>query len=872
MGLFRQAAVLTQKDLKIVLIRRWCSTILRAAILPVAYIIFIAYVRDFFLPPSRYGIGEPRPTRNLTTEVFNSSTSLGGRDRIAFINNGFTGGPIGTLMDRLSGSLTAVGADVRILTDEEDLLEVCQSSLSGFSRCYAAASFHSSPTEGRQGIWSYTARVDGGLGISVFVDQADNDAQVYVLPFVHAIVSEIARLSNTSLPAPENMLEYPFTYETIQDREDTIQRFFMRALSNYLAVTLFIAACGITYHLPGYVATEREIGMSKLIDSMSYNYGIWTTLMARLASTYMSFSIIYIPGWLAIGAVVSTLIFTHTAAAIVVPFHLLLGFSLTGYSAFAASFFRRAQLSGITVLIVSLVSAIVVQFAPRTATVVGVLSALFPPATYTAFAIQLAQWERHLVGASLRTAPPRSNPDLPGCVFFALLAAQIIVYPLLAALVQYLLHSTSRDIHRIDGQTNSPIALKLVNVSKTFCNSWWQRTPFRRAEIVYAVSDLNLSFNHGHLISLLGVNGSGKSTTMAGIAGTQAFSSGTIEAHDDMRVGLCPQTNVAWDDLTVFEHVAIFDKLKSKGPMQSKERLVDLVAACDLSEKLRAKPNTLSGGQKRKLQLAMAFAGGSTICCIDEASSGLDPLSRRKIWEILLAERGKRMIILTTHALDEADALSDDIAIMSQGRLVAQGSSAELKEKYGGGYRVATPHSKPALANINRTVFIRESNENVQQVASSSDACRLVAEIEKQYGTECSIRGPSIEDVFLNIALAEQDRKQLFESASLESEPYRIGEGLGDGTNGTLAEELSAEPKKQSISIVKGTGTNFWQQVWILWRKRVLVWRRNWMPYVAALLVRSRSRLEIEIDCVLCKMQHVLPRNAAVPASAAHSW
>ena len=201
MGLLHQTWILLLKDLKIVLQRRWLSTILRAWALPIVYIIFIAYVRNFFLPPSKYGIGESRPIRDLMSEVFNSSTSLGGRDRVVFIDNGFTGGQISTLIERLSGPLRGVGVDVKVLSSDDELLTACPSSLSGSSRCFASASFRSSPTEGGSNMWSYTASIDFGLGLSVYVDRDNNAAQVYVLPFLHFIDGEIARLSGFGLPA-----------------------------------------------------------------------------------------------------------------------------------------------------------------------------------------------------------------------------------------------------------------------------------------------------------------------------------------------------------------------------------------------------------------------------------------------------------------------------------------------------------------------------------------------------------------------------------------------------------------------------------------------------------------------------------------------
>ncbi|RJE17063.1 ABC transporter, partial [Aspergillus sclerotialis] len=110
------------------------------------------------------------------------------------------------------------------------------------------------------------------------------------------------------------------------------------------------------------------------------------------------------------------------------------------------------------------------------------------------------------------------------------------------------------------------------------------------------------------------------------------------------------------------------------------------------------------------------FTGGSSVCCVDEVSSGLDPISRRKIWDILLAERGSRTILLTTHFLDEAELLADNIAILSKGVLKAQGSSVELKHRLGSGYRVHRPNvpgsapvSDRQLEGIHKEVHLDET-------------------------------------------------------------------------------------------------------------------------------------------------------------------
>jgi ABC-type multidrug transport system ATPase subunit len=597
------------------------------------------------------------------------------------------------------------------------------------------------------------------------------------------------------------MLEQPFTYETIQDRDNDVQQFFMRALSHYLAVTLFIAICGVTFHLPGYMAVERESGVASLVDVMSDDSRPWATLTARLASHYLSFVAMYIPGWLAIGTIVSQLIFTRTPAYVVIPFHILLGLSITGYALLAGSFFRKAQLSGITALILSLGMAVVAQFVPRNIPSVVTLGVLFPPSAYTLFAVQVAQWEETLEGAEILTSPLGSKIDIPGYAFFAFLAVQIFAYPLLAAFVQRRLHTPSRSNVVIGDDANT--ALKLQKVSKVFKGGWMGRD-----RIVQAVNDVSLSITRGQLVTLLGVNGSGKSTLLAGVTGTQTFSSGSIAIARRSTIGFCPQSNIGWDDLTVLENVNTFAKLKTRSSSEvQRDRINELVNACGLESKKSAKPGSLSGGQRRKLQLAMAFAGGSSICCVDEASSGLDPLSRRMIWDILLAERGRRTIILTTHALDEADALSDHIAVMSKGRLIAEGSSAELKETYGGGFRISSRSG---------------TQSSWTQRATHLQGVRTVVEDAERRGTtDIDIQCPTIEDVFLELAQQNSDW----------SNERNSSHGYFDEDQNDIATE------KRRLNSSPGKGTTFLQQVWVLFAKRCLILRRNYMPYFCAVAV-----------------------------------
>lgn len=797
---------------------------------------FISYAKNFFVPPSNFGIGSSTPLRSLTNALSAGDST---RNTVAFVTNGHTGGQIETVINRLSDPIRSAGKTVQVVTSDTELLTVCRSSLRGVSPCFAGASFHASPNEGPGGIWNYTLRADGSLGIEVFVDRNNNDAQVYVLPLQHAIDSVIASLNGTTLPAEIN--EYPFTSQTQQERADNIRRLYMGSIINILAVAFFISIVGVTYQLTGHMASEREQGMSQLIEAMTPNTRVWHTQAARLLSNHLAFDVIYLPGWILMSIIMSRLVFPTSSVGLILVYHILAGFSLSSFSILGASLFRKAQLSGITVTIVSVVLAIIAQVVgPNSSGAVAVLSLLFPPMNYVFFVIYVARWERQTLSANLSKGAPNSPWQLPGIAFWIFLIIQIFVFPVLGAVIERGLYGTASKARKLTYNPSDPSkAIRLSSFSKHFRPSWWQRNVVARfggqpKETVIAVNDLSLTALRGQIMVLLGANGSGKSTTLDAISGLNTITSGSIEVDGTGGLGLCPQKNVLWDELTVYEHVEIFNALKTTTKRDSKQQIRDLVKACDLDLKLKAKSKTLSGGQKRKLQLAMMFTGGSRVCCVDEVSSGLDPLSRRKIWDILLAERGVRTLLLTTHFLDEADILSDHITVLSKGNLKAEGSAVELKSRFGGGYRVHlyntvkfTPPTE--LASVSRQVLY---DQTVYQLADSAEAARFVTRLEEQGIRDYQVNGPTIEDVFLKLAEeVKQDLPNTVVGQTAAHSKFLMGRSSSPET---MSEIKSNEG---GLQLLTGRSTGIMRQTWILFRKRLVILRRNYLPHCAALLI-----------------------------------
>ncbi|KAM7026022.1 phospholipid-transporting ATPase ABCA7 [Acridotheres tristis] len=213
-----------------------------------------------------------------------------------------------------------------------------------------------------------------------------------------------------------------------------------------------------------------------------------------------------------------------------------------------------------------------------------------------------------------------------------------------------------------------------------------------------AVNGLSLDFYEGQITSFLGHNGAGKTTTMSILTGLLPPTSGTAyilgwdirSDIDSIRksMGMCPQHNVLFDILTVEEHVWFYGRLKGLSEQQVQEEMEQLLQDTGLPHKRREQTRNLSGGMQRKLSVAIAFVGGSRVVILDEPTAGVDPFSRRSIWELLLKYRKGRTIILSTHYMDEAELLGDRTAIISQGRLCCCGSPLFLKARLGTGYHL----------------------------------------------------------------------------------------------------------------------------------------------------------------------------------------
>lgn len=215
----------------------------------------------------------------------------------------------------------------------------------------------------------------------------------------------------------------------------------------------------------------------------------------------------------------------------------------------------------------------------------------------------------------------------------------------------------------------------------------------KRYKNLTAVNKLNLEIRQGELFSLLGVNGAGKTTTIKMLTcitkptDGDAFVGGYSIIREPEKVkrliGVSPQETAVAANLSVSENLELICGIHGFSKEKTKARIKELTEQFSLGSVMNRKAGKLSGGYKRRVSIAMALISEPEILFLDEPTLGLDVIARHELWDIIRSLKGKSTIILTTHYMEEAEALSDRIGIMKDGKLLISGTVKELKEKTG---------------------------------------------------------------------------------------------------------------------------------------------------------------------------------------------
>ena len=288
-----------------------------------------------------------------------------------------------------------------------------------------------------------------------------------------------------------------------------------------------------------------------------------------------------------------------------------------------------------------------------------------------------------------------------------------------------------------------------------------------------AVNNLSLEIFSGEVFGLLGPNGAGKTTSINMIVGLLKPDGGRVTIHGERvendpnsvhsRVGVCPQESVLWNKLTCLEQLQFIGEMYGMKGRDAQRRGKELLDILELSDKENKRASTLSGGMRRRLNLAMALVHDPEILMLDEPEAGLDPQGRVLVREYIMSLAREKTIILTTHNMDEADRVSDRVAIIDFGKLLVVDTPEALKASVGAGdvveinlegqngteaiQKALALHKERVSIEITGNTLILRALDIVQLLPSLMESLELAGLLPG----EIRLRENTLEDVFIQL-------------------------------------------------------------------------------------------------------------------------
>ncbi|MCB0806466.1 MAG: ABC transporter ATP-binding protein [Bacteroidales bacterium] len=313
-------------------------------------------------------------------------------------------------------------------------------------------------------------------------------------------------------------------------------------------------------------------------------------------------------------------------------------------------------------------------------------------------------------------------------------------------------------MHLNKGHENKEVYIHVSNLVKKFGN-------------FNAVDRISFSVFKGEIFGLLGPNGAGKTTTIRMLCGLLSKTDGDIKINGSSvrsekaltnLIGLCPQENIHWDKLTCIEQLQFMGSMYNLKEDNLSDRSNELLQLLGLADKKNVLASKLSGGMKRRLNLALALVHDPSVVVLDEPEAGLDPQSRVLIRNFIKSLAVDKTIILTTHNMDEADRMADRVAIMDHGKILLIDTPENLKKSVGEGdileLRLSRQPTEKEISTIQipgKSMKIKTDN-NILFIRSAglTDLIPVLTEKISALGIETesiTLRGNTLEDVFIQL-------------------------------------------------------------------------------------------------------------------------
>ncbi|KAJ3135209.1 hypothetical protein HK101_004264, partial [Irineochytrium annulatum] len=576
----------------------------------------------------------------------------------------------------------------RILQSEQAVDDLC---FGGNLNCWAAIVLHDSAVAGS---WNYSLHFPDSIiaaGTFNFVN-VHTGAGAFVDSGIASLQASLDRiLQNASLTLKAGAVDaatlHMWTSVSIvvaqtatMTEADAVGPIY-NLIGGMGSVFFLLAFLSQVFWIANGLAMERELTVK---DSMVMMYYLsWILVLCALC----------VPTYFAMAAAMATLVFPSrdfvTAFALVA----VSGVELLAFAMLISTFFSNARLAGVAAstitFAIGVVGSVAAGVAPGAAfrAAVGIL---LPPTTMIFGTVVLARAEQYgsPVGVSQwNVVNEQQGISFTGVIISGLFGA--ILYGWLALIL---------DAHA--GLVADPVGFvkarfvgrRLADEESVSCGevkSGWIEggsipgatvsmrikglTKKYKGALTKSVDNLGLDLYEGEVLAVLGKNGCGKSTTIGMLSGIVKPTSGnamnygrsiiTEMGHIRESLGVCPQHDILWQQLSVRQTLRIFAGIKGVPSSQTDAEVSRWLQEIGIPEKSDQPISTLSCGQKRKVSICIAFIGGSKVVLIDEPSAGVDPLSRRAMWDVISNNKAGRTIIMTTHFLDEADLLGDRLGV-----------------------------------------------------------------------------------------------------------------------------------------------------------------------------------------------------------------
>ncbi|KAF8569831.1 hypothetical protein P879_02179 [Paragonimus westermani] len=494
-----------------------------------------------------------------------------------------------------------------------------------------------------------------------------------------------------------------------------------------------------------YLVDEREHGLLEMLHILKVPCGLshlsWFALSLGLmmATCLPMIFLLKLSGILA-----------NADPVLLVCFLLIYGLAILSYSLVCSLFFHRANLAAVVAggvyFLFYLPAPVLLRYESFLSSTFLITASLLPQVSYTFGWAYLLRLELQGSGARWSdlwsTDESGAGPYSLGLVFLLLglaifiqMITALFVFPWIQSRLPIILAWIKHELRR--ERRNSSVSSRGRRVSQqkhqfalipnlrngdvtqngsseSPSSAAYPSVVIRRLHKVYryssrphALCNVNLEFYPNEVDVLLGNNGAGKTTLLSILAGTVQPTSGIAQISNrvmddgcDQTTGYCSQRDILYPNLTVTEHIFFYSSLRGVQNSRTKRDLDRCLTEFGFSDKRDCLTATLSGGQQRKLSVCLAFLGSpSSVILLDEPTAGVDPLSKRIIWDSIRSMRTGRSIVLTSHHMREAEYLSDRIAFMADGKVCSTGSSVSLRAKYGSGY-LLTLESKHSIGTV----------------------------------------------------------------------------------------------------------------------------------------------------------------------------